>query len=105
MKTNFINTKYTFIWYKFYNFKQAKRQTTKNIGNILRKGPYKAVKLVKDKKTNEKIYFENIYIKLELNYSLKKSFCAEIEILKIIDHKNIGKLIEFIKDDEKNINI
>ena len=46
-----------------------------------------------------------IYKILELNYSLKKSFCAEIEILKIIDHKNIGKLIEFIKDDEKNINI
>ncbi len=46
-----------------------------------------------------------IYKILELNYSLKKSFHTKIEILKIIDHRNFGKLIEIIQGDKKSINI
>ena len=71
------------------------------IGDILGKGAYAIVKIVRNKITNMKFAMK-IYEKQNLNSNSKKTcVLREIHILKKIDHKNIAKLIEVINTEKQ----
>ena len=73
------------------------------IGEKLGEGSYATVKICKNKKTNQK-YAMKIYDKIKMDKSYKKNFIqSEIDILKLINHKNIIKLIEDIYTNEQII--
>ena len=71
------------------------------IGEVLGKGAYAIVKVVKNKITNMKFAMK-VYEKENLNSNSKKT-CVfrEIQILKKINHKNIAKLIEVINTEKQ----
>ena len=82
------------------NFKKDKLSKYE-IGEVLGKGAYAIVKIVRNKITNMKFAMK-IYEKENLNSNSKKAcVLREIQILKKIDHKNIAKLIEVINTDRK----
>ena len=70
---------------------------------IIGKGTYSTVKKAKNKINNEE-YALKIYDKFDYNNSLKKNNIKnEIEILKLINHKNVIKFIEEINTINKTI--
>jgi MAP/microtubule affinity-regulating kinase len=71
------------------------------IGEVLGKGAYAIVKIVRNKITNMKFAMK-VYEKENLNSNSKKT-CVfrEIQILKKINHKNIAKLIEVINTEKQ----
>ena len=77
------------------NFKKDKLSKYE-IGEVLGKGAYAIVKIVRNKITNIKFAMK-VYEKENLNSNSKKT-CVfrEIQILKQLNHKNIAKLIEVI---------
>jgi serine/threonine protein kinase len=82
------------------NFK--KDQLSKyEIGEVLGKGAYAIVKIVRNKITNIKFAMK-VYEKENLNSNSKKA-CVfrEIQILKKLNHKNIAKLIEVINTEKQ----
>ena len=82
---------------------ELKKLEKYKIDTILGEGSYATVKLVKNKINNEK-YAMKIYDKKKINNTFKKNLIKnEIEILKLINHKNIVKLIEDIKTNNQII--
>ena len=82
------------------NFKKDKLSKYE-IGEVLGKGAYAIVKIVRNKITNIKFAMK-VYEKENLNSNSKKT-CVfrEIQILKKLNHKNIAKLIEVINTEKQ----
>ena len=82
---------------------EKKKLEKYDIGDIIGKGSYATIKVVKNKNNNEK-YAMKIYDKLKLDNSfIKNCIKSEIEVLKLINHKNISKLIEDINTETQII--
>ena len=82
------------------NFKKDKLSKYE-IGEVLGKGAYAIVKIVRNKITNIKFAMK-VYEKENLNSNSKKA-CVfrEIQILKKLNHKNIAKLTEVINTEKQ----
>ena len=82
---------------------EKKKLEKYDIGEIIGKGSYATVKVAKNKNNNEK-YAMKIYDKLKLDNSfIKNCIKSEIEVLKLINHKNVAKLIEDINTESQII--
>ena len=83
--------------------KERKKLEKYEIGDIIGEGSFALVREAKNKTTNEK-YAMKIYEKNKLNISFRKSCVQnEIEVLHLIDHKNIVKIIEDINTNNQII--
>ncbi len=83
------------------NESENKKLEKYEIGDIIGKGTYSSVKIAKNKKTNEK-YAMKIYEKSAQTFR-EDCIKSEIDILKIIKHKNIAKYIEDINTENQII--
>ena len=82
---------------------EKKKLEKYDIGEIIGKGSYATVKVAINKNNNEK-YAMKIYDKLKLDNSfIKNCIKSEIEVLKLINHKNVAKLIEDINTENQII--
>jgi len=82
---------------------EKKKLEKYDIGEIIGKGSYATVKVARNKNNNEK-YAMKIYDKLKLDNSfIKNCIKSEIEVLKLINHKNVAKLIEDINTESQII--
>ena len=83
--------------------KERKKLEKYEIGDIIGEGSYALVRLAKNKTRNEK-YAMKIYEKNKLDISFRKNCVkSEIEVLYLIDHKNIVKIIEDINTNNQII--
>jgi len=83
--------------------KERKKLEKYKIGDIIGEGSYSLVREAKNKNTNEK-YAMKIYEKNKLDISfIKNCIKSEIDVLYLIDHKNIVKIIEDINTNNQII--
>ena len=83
--------------------KERKKLEKYEIGDIIGEGSYALVREAKNKITNEK-YAMKIYEKNKLDFSFRKNCIKnEIEVLYLIDHKNIAKILEDINTNNQII--
>jgi len=83
--------------------KERKKLEKYEIGDIIGEGSYALVREAKNKNTNEK-YAMKIYEKIKLDISFRKSCVKnEIQVLYLIDNKNIVKIVEDINTNNQII--